>query len=434
MPAGDIAISERASRPWVLVGVPGKLGERMNGPAIRAWALAQALSEHFQVTAATPDPPAQQRAGIRLVPFTRRRLAREVLAHDAVLSACVPPYLFPLAKVRPTLVISDQYDPVDLEVATLPDSASTRRTVETNLALMELQLRYADIVLCANPRQKDRLQTRLNMIRRTHQPQLIELPFGLGSPPAPARHHPLRERFPQIQPQDTIVLWWGTAWRWLDPQTAVRALARLAPTRPDIKLIFATGTPTASLQPMNATPNARELARELGVLDKTILFWEDWIPYHQRHEILADAHIGLCLHGLTDEAHYSARGRYLDYLWASLPPILASGDQTSQHFAAEGFATLVPPSDEAAVSAAMIRYASDPDALTRARHAATQLAHQYRWQTLTQPLINTLKHPTPQTYPTPKPTLHIPLYYQRRLHDKAVNARQRVGTSTSRPA
>jgi len=425
MPARNTETNGGVLRPRVLVGVPGKLGERMNGPAIRAWAIARALSEHFHVTAAVPDPPAARRDGIRLVPFTRRRLAREVLAHDAVLSACVPPYLFPLAKVRPTLVISDQYDPVDLEVATLPDSAGTRRTVDTNLALMELQLRYADIVLCANPRQKDRLSTRLDTLGRIHPPELIELPFGLGPPPSPSREHPLRERFPQIQPRDTVVLWWGTAWNWLDPQTAIHAFAGLAPSRPDIKLIFATGTPSADLQPMNATPRARELARELGVLDKTVLFWEDWIPYDQRHEILADAHIGLCLHGKTDEAHFSARGRYLDYLWAGLPPILAQGDQTSEHFATHGFATLVPPGDHAALQAAITDHADDPQVLARARQASTQLAHEYRWETLAEPLVGVLKHPSSQihTAPTAKPALHIPRYYTRRLHDKALQAR-----------
>jgi glycosyltransferase involved in cell wall biosynthesis len=410
-----------SSRRRVLVGVPGRLSERMSGPGIRAWSLARALSESFEVTAAVSDPPADRRDGVRLVPFTRPRLAREILAHDAVVSACVPPYLLPLAGVRPTLVVSDQYDPVDLEVATLPDSPATRRTVATNLALMDLHLRYADVVLCANARQKDRIHNQLENLGRAEQPPVIELPFGLGPPPPPPQHQPLRERFPQIRPGDTIVLWWGTAWRWLDPHTAVHALAGLAHTRPDIKLVFVAHTPNNNHQTMNITEQARDLARDLGLLDQTILFYDDWVPFDQRHEILADADIGLCLHGNTQEAHFSARGRYLDYLWTGLPCILAQGDETGTRFANHGFATLVPPNNPTSVQNAITHYTNHPTALTNAKTASTTLATQYRWETLTQPLTTTLQHPTPTPH-TPKHTLHITnhitRYYTRRLHDK----------------
>ena len=423
-----------SARQRVLVGVPGKLSARMSGPGIRAWALAQALNEVFDVTAATTDPPAESRNGVRLVPFTRRRLAQEVRAHDVVVSACVPPYLLPLAPARPTLVVSDQYDPVDLEVATLPDSPAQRRAVASNIALMDIQLRYADIVLCANDRQRDRLESRLARIGRNDHPQLIELPFGLGAPPPVASRRPLRERFAQIRPDDTVVLWWGAAWRWLDPQTAVRAFASLADTRPDIKLVFAPArTPTAETQAMNATEQARDLAREIGLVDETVLFWDDWVPFDQRHELLAEADIGLCLHGVTDEAHFSARVRYLDYLWAGLPCILAEGDETGERFAAHGFSTLVTPGSPTAVKEALIRYADNPERLAEAKAASTALAAQYRWEALAQPLIDTLQRHPAKSQNTPQCALnitnHITRYYARRLQDKTTQAWQHTSTN-----
>ncbi|HXO08776.1 MAG TPA: hypothetical protein VN880_12125 [Solirubrobacteraceae bacterium] len=411
----------RSTPRKVLVGIPSKLSERMSGPGIRAWALARALSEFFEVTAATTDPPAPSRDGIRLVPFTRPRLAREIVAHDAVISASVPPYLLPLAPSRPTLVVSDQYDPVDLEVATLQDPTQQRRAVATNLALMDIQLRYADIVLFANSRQRERLEARLNTLARKDQPELIELPFGVGPPPPPAQHRPLRERFAQVRPGDTVVLWWGAAWRWLDPLTAVRAFAGLADTRPDIKLVF-TGarTPTREVQAMNATEQARELARELGLLEQTVLFWDDWVPFDRRHELLADADIGLCLHGVTDEAHFSARIRYLDYLWAGLPCILAEGDEISERFAAHGFSTLVAPGSPAAVQDAITHYADNPGSLAQAKIAGAALAAECRWETLAKPLIDALQNS--RAKPRTAPALDITRYYTRRLQDKAATA------------
>ena len=429
-------------RPRVLVLVPGKLSRHMSGPPIRAWAIARALSESFDVTAAVTDPPAPQRDGIRLVPFGRRRLLEEVRGHDAVISACLPPYLLPMAAASSTVVVCDQYDPADLEVGALPDSLGTRRAVASQLALAQLHLRYADVVLCANTRQRERILTRLAALGpKAHDPELIELAFGLGSePPPPANRRPLRERFPQIRDDDTVVLWWGVVWRWLDADTAVRALAGLADARPDIKLVFAPARSLgAATEATNATERARQLASDLGLVNRTVFFWDDWVPFDQRHELLAEADIGLTLHGVTQEAHFSARVRYLDYLWASLPCILADGDETGMRFAEAGFSTLVTPGDDAMVRAALVRLADDRAALARAREAAPALAREYRWQTLARPLAQALagrlaedRMVNGEASPPVERTLDVSRYYGRRLVDKTVFAVENASAAVDR--
>jgi glycosyltransferase involved in cell wall biosynthesis len=397
----------------------------MSGPGIRAWAIARALSTSFDVTAAVEEPPAESREGIRLVPFTRRHLIEQVKDQHAVISSCVPPYLLPLAATGSTLVVADKYDPVDLEVGALTDSLQIRRALATERAVTELHLLYSDIVLCANERQRERIEARIRGLGRDQDgPELIELPFGLGDPPPPPRGRPLRERFTQIAEGDTVVLWWGVVWKWLDAETAVRAVAGLADQRPDIKLVFAPArTLGAAAEATNATEQARNLARDLGVLDRTVLFWDDWVPFADRHELLAEADIGLSLHSATAEAHFSARVRYLDYLWAGLPCVLAEGDETGERFQAAGFASLVPPEDVTAVQTELTRLADDRDALACARKASLALADSYRWETLVAPLAATLDG-NPAAAPG-KPAgraLRVGRYYARRAVDKALIA------------
>lgn len=416
----------------VLVTSPGPLGEQMAGPVIRAWAIARVLSARFDVTIAAPDPRESVRDGIRVVPFERYRLSREVPAHDALISPCVPPFVLGPARVRPTLVVSDQYDPADLEAAMLPSSFLARRRVKSQLASIDLQLRYADVVLHANERQGRRIHERIEQLGRDRAPQLVELPFGLADPPPPVRSRPLRGRFPQIGDRDTLVLWWGVAWNWLDADTAVRAVAQLASSRPEIKLVFATTRMSPTANPKqnihNGSERARTTARELGVLDRTIFFWDDWISFDRRHEFLQEADIGLTLHGVTDEARFASRIRYLDYLWAGLPCVLAEGDQTGARFAQAGFATLVPPGDREAVRAALLAFADKPAALDRARSAGAALSAEYRWETLVDPLARVLAQtgaPANRSI-TPEQTLRVAKYYARRVVDTAVFAFDRA--------
>jgi glycosyltransferase involved in cell wall biosynthesis len=428
----------RTLRRRVLILVPGALSEQMAGPVIRAWSIARALAAQFDVTAAVHDPPATHLDGVRLVSFERRVLRRELVEHDVLISACVPPYLLSAKGIRPTIIVSDQYDPADLEASSLPKSLVTGRQVRSQIAVKDLQLRHADVVLYANERQRDRIQRRLRELGRSQQPDLIELPFGLGDPPPPARNQLLRERFPQIDAGDAVVLWWGVVWRWLDADTAVRAFALLSETRPDIKLVFAPArtprdaTPATAAQ--NSTEEVRDTARQLGVLDRTVLFWDDWVPFAQRHELLAEADIGLTLHGVTDEAHFSARVRYLDYLWAELPCVLAEGDLTGARFAQAGFSKLVPPGDPTTLAAAIVALVDDRDGLARARQAGARLSREYRWDKLVAPLASAVaQRPQPlRRKLNPQLALGVGRYYLRRTGDAAIYAMTRSREAAAR--
>jgi hypothetical protein len=362
----------------------GELGEDLAGPQIRAVEFAKALAQDYEVTLACSDGADGERDGFRVIAANRLRLLRESACHDAILSGSFPPYLLACKPLQGFVAITDQYDPHDHEIATKQQTDRQRdRELSTRAAWQALQLRYADIVLCASERQRAQLARTLDALPGAHSGALdpVVVPFGIPEPPPPSSRRPLHERFPQLADGDTLVLWWGSVWRWLDADTVIRAFATIAAARPDLKLVITAGRPphSGSERFYNAADEARALAAELGVLGHTVLFLDEWIPYDRRHDYLREADIGLTLHRHAEEAHLAARARYMDYLSAELPCVLGRGDETAEEFAAAGFASLLESPSPEELAAALRELADDPGKLPAARAAGHRLAAQHRW-------------------------------------------------------
>ena len=365
----------------VLVHAAGELGDCLAGPEIRALEFAKALSAEHEVTLAAQRSHGGERDGIRVVPSTRRRLLREATRHDAVLSPCMPPFLLALrALLRRPLMIADQYDPHEQELATLQHGGERTRALRSRAAIQALHLRHADIVLCASqPQRAELLGAARGLDLRGTDPVVV--PFGIPVAPPASVSSPLREHFPQLLDGDTIVLWWGTPWRWLDAETPVRAFASIADSRPDLKLVITAGKPqnAQAERQFDVSAEIRALARELGVLDRTVLFLEEWIPYEQRYDFLREADIGLTLHHHADEARLAVRSRYMDYLSAALPCVLGRGDETAEELGGAGFATLLEDPDPEALVAALLELADDPSAMSAAHAAGRARAAERQW-------------------------------------------------------
>jgi glycosyltransferase involved in cell wall biosynthesis len=369
----------------VLVLVPGSLGARLSGPEIRAARLAHAISAEHEVTLMAPGAEHGELDGMAVVPFSRRRLIREARRHDVLMASTIPPFALMLKRWLGILAISDQYDPVELELGTLGDGAG--RASATARAARRLQLRCADLVLCAGLRQRELLEAEIDTLGDATRPPLCTIPFGIDDEPPPREGSPLREYFPQIAASDRVVLWWGSLWRWLDAETAIRAFAAIADSHPEVKLVFTSGRPpNGGVARHSVVGEARELAGRLGVLDRTVLFLDEWVPFERRGDYLGEADVGLTLHRDTEEAPLAARARYMDYLWAGLPCVLGRGDETADRFESAGFATLVEPGSPAEVADAVIALLEEPDR-SRARAAGRALADELRWEQVADPLL-----------------------------------------------
>jgi glycosyltransferase involved in cell wall biosynthesis len=369
----------------VLVLVQGSLGERRTGPEIRGLEMARAFGERHEVTIAAAVPSERAIDGFRVVPSRRRTLMRELRRHDAVVGPSLPPYTF-LAG-RECVRVADLYDPGELEMATIGGWRG-RRHASQQRASRRLQLRWADVVLGANERQLELIERDLDEESRDSPPRLFTVPMGLPPAPPAAAGSPLRERFDAIGPGDPVVLWWGNAWRWLDAEGAVEAIAILAERRSDIRLVITAGRPpNASTDPLNVTEEVRAVASARGLLGRHVFFLDEWVPYEDRHHYLADADLGISLHADTPEAALAARARYMDCVWASLPLVLAEGDEVAARLGRAGAAVLVPPRDPGSAAAAIDGLLADRRRIEAAREACRAISAEYAWPALLEPMV-----------------------------------------------
>jgi glycosyltransferase involved in cell wall biosynthesis len=412
----------------ILVLAPGPLSGRLAGPEIRAWELAKALSSDYEVTVAAQRRADGEREGIPIIRSGRSSLLRAAARHDALMSACLPPYLLAVHKPRGMLAIADQYDPHEQELATLPPGRAREHQLRVRAAIQALQLSHADLVLCASERQRAQLvrDARRLLGPDAPAPDPVVVPFGISDPPPASRRRPLHEHFARIDDADKLVLWWGSVWRWLDAETAIRAFAEIAATRTDIKLVITAGRPPneRATRQFDATAEARALAGELGVLGRTVFFYEEWIPYEERHDYLREADLGLTLHRHAEEARLAARARYMDYLSGGLPCVLGRGDEMAEELAAGGLATLIEAPTPAELAERLTTIADDRAGLAHARVAGERLAAEHHWSAVGARLRSALAvAPLPRRRP-PHPALlgRAGTYYARRLYGKLAPA------------
>ena len=409
----------------ILVAVHGGAGARVTGPEIRGWALAHALAEHHDVSVIVHDPPTAERDGLRLIGFSRQALVREARRHDAVLAPVLPPYLFAALRGSSTITVSDQYDPVALELSVFKsDQPGIARVIKAQTMIREAQLRFADVIACAGEGQRGLLLEELDSLpnRRGPAPSVVSVPFGLPDPPPPSTTSPVRAHFPQIGPDDPLVLWWGKVWKWFDASTAIRAFALVAARRPDARLVISAGkAPKAKFDRSERTEDARALAGELGLLDRNVFFLDEWTEYDRRHEYLQDADIGLTLHADTPEAPFAARARYMDYLWSALPCVLASGDEIADRFGSAGFARLVAPGATEQAAEAILRLIEEPEERAAARAAGLSLREAYHWSALARPLTRAIEERATAGSPAASQRMvrAVSSYYVRRTVDHA---------------
>jgi hypothetical protein len=310
-----------------------------------------------------------------------------------------------LASLRVPLVL-DLYDPLLLELLeTGKDQPLAVRTREAlaHTTILNHALRRGDFFLCASERQRDlwlgalaangRLVPQAGMDASFRR--LIDVvPFGLSSSPAAASEpapgrSALRALLPALGAAETVLVWGGGLWDWLDPTTLMRAMALMTVRRPGVHLLLFAGVhPTGDEVGASAAAVARQRAAEVagGLFGRQVHFLADYVPYADRGRYLSECDAGVSTHTPHLESHFAFRTRIVDYLWAGLPVVCTEGDVLAEAVAQHGLGIVVPPQDAHALAGAFERVAVDPSfvRLCRAQIAANR--HRFAWDVAVQPL------------------------------------------------
>jgi hypothetical protein len=405
----DVLKPRHGSR--LLILTHESIGERMAGPAIRAWEMACALGDRFDVTLAAPGSPSRSHPGVRLVGYESQdpnlnslqphiRNADIVLAMGPLFGRM--PGLQDLGK--PTIV--DLYDPYELEK--LAQSAVLGREQWQRLdaeGLTDLQLQSAlgDFFICASERQRDfwlgsLLATgRVNMQTSAQDPtfrSLIDVvPFGIPDRLPQAQRSVLKGVLPGIAATDKVLLWNGGIWQWFDPLPLVEAMAEIAHVRDDVKLYFAAGrhfdTKTAPEMPICRAVIDR--CQSLGLLDRFV-FFGDWIPYDERADYLLEADLGISVSQPGLESRFASRTRLLDCVWTGLPVLATGGDPVADLIVERGLGYALTSSEPQALAQAILSALAEDGLRERVRARADGLRDQLSWRTCVEPIASYLQH------------------------------------------
>ncbi|MCB0117178.1 MAG: glycosyltransferase family 4 protein [Caldilineaceae bacterium] len=404
-------------RRRVLLVSHDTLGAKMAGPGIRYYHLANVLSRHFDLTLAVPRQPEQlhepapmeaRPGSATLHPYVRfdwETIQDAVHWAEVIIFPSDTAVEFPLLTTFNVPLVVDGYDPLLVEwLALHAESEAKTDSGHWRHRMHQLYPQYSvgDFYICASERQRDwwlgmlEAYGRVNPWTFADDPSLRRLidivPYGLPEKSLTATRSVLRDLWPQIGADDKIIVWGGGLWLWLDPLTAIRAVAQIWTQRQDVRLIFpGTRHPNPVLSEIGShNQAAKSLAAELDLLDKAV-FFGDWVPYDDWANLLLECDVALSLHFDTAETRLAFRSRVLEYIWAGLPCVVSTGDATSDLVAQHNLGTVVGYEDVDSVASAILAELARDDATISASFAQARQA--LNWEVVARPLIEFCRNP-----------------------------------------
>lgn len=391
----------------VLVITPDVLGDKMAGPAIRAFEIAKALHPVSSVTLVSTVGNTLSGYDFPIHYVNEDQLRSEVNAHDVLVIQGTVLTSFPWIVEADVIIIADIYDPMQLEILEqgkeFPPAERMEHTLNT-VEVLNVQIERADFMMCASEKQRDLWLGQLGALCRINpytydtDPSLRALidvvPFGIQDEAPTQLNHGIKGTVAGIEKDDKVILWGGGIYNWFDPLTLIRAVGRLSASHPDLKLYFLGAQhPNPHVPAMRMVTEARSLADELGLLEQHVFFNQEWVKYEERADYLLDADLGVSTHFDHVETAFSFRTRILDYLWAGLPIVATEGDTFAGVIREHQLGLVAAPEDVDALASAIEVALYD----TAARAKFIQNVKEYRdrmaWSRTLEPLVSFCRNP-----------------------------------------
>lgn len=386
------------------------VARQMAGPGIRYFNLAQVLSSEFDTTLAVPKADE-----IRLLPSTFKTVQyvrnewgtifEQINNADVILLPSDVAGDFPQLRDVDAALVIDGYDPLMAEWFPLHCNLEiTTQFKHWHARMIHLQHQYlmGDFFICASERQRNwwlgalessgRINPYTYKADKSFHKLIDVVPYGLPSTAPIHTRDIVKGVWPGISKTDFVILWGGGLWTWLDPLTAIRALALVWKQHKNVRLIFpGTKHPNPRMSDtLTYVVQAKQLAKNLELFNKAV-FFGDWIQYQDWQNVLLESDLALSLHFDTVETQLAFRSRVLEYIWADLPVITTKGDATSDLIQQYGIGVKVDFEDEQMVADAILSFMDKQDrALNdKFQKAKTDLS----WENAAKPLFDFCRNP-----------------------------------------
>lgn len=400
--AFDVTEPPQVTRVLIITGDP--IGEKMAGPAIRAWHMAEALAADNEVTLvslAGVEAVSAPFSVVHVRPGDDRAMKPLERAADVIVFQGLAMALFDSIRRSDRIIVADIYDPMHLEQLEQGrelGAVQWKKQVGDATDVLNEQLERGDFFLCASERQRHFYLGQLAALGRINpsvyaaDPDLERLidvvPFGLSSTPPVHERDVLKGVRPGISADSKVLLWSGGLYNWFDPLTLIRAVAALSDTHDDVHLFFqGTKHPHPGVPEMGIVAESRALAKELGVLDTAVSFNDSWVDYADRQNYLTEADAGVSTHHVHVETTFSFRTRILDYLWAELPMVVTEGDHFADLVRSEKLGVVVPAGDVDTLREALERVLYDDAFIATAKRNIRRVRQRYFWENVLSPLV-----------------------------------------------
>lgn len=397
------------ARQRVLVITGDPIGEKMAGPAIRAWHISEQLAERHDVTllSFTAVEPVEAPFDVVFVAAgDNRAFGPYEQQADVIIFQGHAMLVFEQLQTTKKILVVDIYDPMHLEQLEqsreLPRHKWDRQVADATRVLNN-QLARGDFFVCASERQRVFWLGQLAALGRInpdvyeHDPDLRGLidvvPFGLSTQPPRHEKQVLKGVYPGISADAKVLLWSGGLYNWFDPHTLIRAVGILAESHPEIALFFqGVKHPHPGVPEMEIVRSSRELATELGLLNRNVFFNDTWVDYAERQNYLLEADLGVSTHHAHIETTFSFRTRILDYLWADLPMVVTRGDHFGDLVEAERLGLAVNAEDVIGLAGAIETLLYDDALRAEVRTNIGRVRQDYFWAQALKPLVNFVDH------------------------------------------
>lgn len=356
------------------------VGSRMAGPGIRALHTAVELSKRFPTTLVARFVDFDSAGPLTIAEFGSREATAAIREAAVVVSQ---PIREVLSGRREGRVVYDLFDPVIIELDAL---YAPRPTVRQRLhrfieaRRLRAALRSGDALIAATPAQKSFYEA---LEPSSARRRWIAMPFGIDEA------EPLAGAVPEVLRGDPrpVIVWGGGTWKWLDPETAIRAVTRLNSEGFGCRLLF-----LGAARPLSGTIGAADgtiaaLSRDAG---DSVIWNEDWVPYAERARWLRASRAAIMLHREGAEGPLSIRTRLFDAIWCGLPVIATEGGFAADLVKTEGLGVVVKASDAGEVASAIRRLVGDDAFHARSVSNLARLRPRYVWPRVVAPLAETI--------------------------------------------